>query len=78
MNCYRIKSIALMALLASITSFAAGCYYQGYDRYDQARRGDRYDRTYERYDDRRYDSRYNRYYDNHYAWRGRDRDHYND
>jgi hypothetical protein len=69
MNCYKIKSIALMALLASITSFAAGCYYQGYDRYDYARRGDRYDRTY----DRRYDSR-----DNRYAWRGRDRDHYND
>ena len=34
MKRYNIKSIALMALLASLTSFAAGCYY--YDRYDRA------------------------------------------
>ena len=78
MNRYNIKSITLMALLASLTSFAAGCYYDGYDRSNYAWRGDRYNQADDRYYDRRHDSRYDRCYDNRYAWRYRDRDRYND
>ena len=78
MNRHKIKSIALMVLLASLMSFTAGCHYQAHDRSDYGRRWDRYDRTYDRYYDRRYDSRYDRYYDNRYAWRNRDRDRYYD
>ena len=83
MKRYNIKSIALTALLASLTSFAAGCYYyDGYDRYNYGRRGDRYDGVYDRdYDrryERRYDWRYGRYYDNRYPRRSVDRDRNND
>jgi len=74
MKRYNIKSIALMALLASLTTFAAGCYYNGYDRSDYAWRTDRYNRADDRYYDRRDDSRYGRYYDSRYPRRTVDRD----
>ena len=74
MKRYNIKSIALMALLASLTTFAAGCYYSGYDRSDYAWNTDRYNRADDRYYDRRDDSRYGRYYDNRYPRRTVDRD----
>jgi len=78
MKRYNIESIALMALLASLTSFAAGCYYNGDDRYDYAQRGDRYNRAYDRSYERRDDWRYGRYYDNRYPRRSGDRDRNND
>jgi len=78
MKRYNINSIALMAVLAALTSFAAGCYYDGYDRSDYARRGDRYNRADDRYYDRRDDWRYGRYDDNRYPRRSGDRDRNND
>jgi hypothetical protein len=71
MNRLQIKSMAAVALLASVTAFASGCYYYGWDndRDYYARRDWRYDRDYYR----RYDPRYDRYYDGRYAWRYRDR-----
>lgn len=71
MNRAKLKSIAGAALLASVTTLAAGCHYNGYDdrRDYYARRDWRYDRYY----DRRYDPRYDRYYDSRYGWRYRDR-----
>ena len=63
----KIRSLAAVALLASVTAFANGCYYYGSDddRNYYARRDWRYDRYY----NPRYDPRYDRYY----AWRYRDR-----
>jgi hypothetical protein len=65
--------MAAVALLASVTALANGCYYYGWDddRAYYARR----DWRYYRYYDRPYDPRYDRYYDSRYAWRYRDRYH---
>ena len=63
----KIRSMAAAALLASVTAFASGCYYYGWDD-DRAYYAQR-DSRYYRYYDRRYDPRYDPYY----AWRYRDR-----
>ena len=78
MNRHKIRSIGLIALIASLSSFASNCYYYDND-YDRRYRSD-YSRRYDdRYYDRRYDWRYDdRYYDNRYSWRHRDRDRYDD
>jgi hypothetical protein len=67
----KIRSLAAVALLATVTAFANGCYYYGWgdDRSYYAGR----DWRYYHYYDRRYDPRYDRYYDSRYAWRYRDR-----
>jgi len=66
----KIKSMAAVTLLATVTAFANGCYYYGWDDRDYyARR----DWRYYHYYDRRYDPRYDRYYDSRYGWRYRDR-----
>jgi hypothetical protein len=73
MNRSKIKLMAAVALLSSLTAFASGCYYYGHDDtrdYYVYRDG-----RYERYP--RYDPRY-RYYDSRYGWRYRDRDRYYD
>jgi len=74
MNRSKIKLMAAVALLSSLTAFASGCYYYGHDDprdYYVYRDG-----RYERYP--RYDPRYHRYYDSRYGWRYRDRDRYYD
>jgi hypothetical protein len=63
----KIRSTAAVALLASVTAFASGCYYYGLD--DDRAYYTRRDWRYDRYYNPRYDPRYDRYY----AWRYRDR-----
>jgi hypothetical protein len=60
------RSIAVLALMAWVTTFAAGCYYDrddrwGYHRYPERRYSYRYYR-YDRYGDWRYDRDYDRRY----------------
>jgi len=76
MKSRKIRSIGLLAFLASLSGFAASCYYYDHD-YDRRYRGDYYSRGWDdRYYDRRYDGRYGRYYDRRYddrlAWRYRE------
>jgi hypothetical protein len=75
----KAKSIAVAALLASVTALANGCYYYGWedDRAYYARRDVRYYRYYDRPYDPRYDPyyypRYDRYYYSRYSLRYPDR-----
>ena len=75
----RHGSIAALALVMFVSTFAAGCYYErddhwGYHRYRDDRYSDRYDRD----RDWHRDWRYYRDYDRRYSRANPFRDHYND